>query len=296
MTATTDIAAVEIVATCDGLAGGVATDGETVLFSAVDASTVLRFDPRDDSVTTVRRFTSRINGLAFSADGILYAAQSGSRRVLRLNDDGSSTLLVERIGGRIHNHPADVAVDPAGRVWFSDRYSTIPAPGAQIFGRLDHQSVLRLHRTPRREWALTRMTHDTTAPYGVEVSADGGTLFVTENDPAPSGRREVRAYPIAGDGTLGTHRVLLSFGSDPDGPHRGPFGLVRAGDDLLVCAGGPDAGPGPLVYRLTTTGRILETIPVAGRPVGCALLGEDLYVTTEEGQLLRLHGVARSDR
>jgi gluconolactonase len=295
VTPTTITSPIEVVAHCDGLAGGVTTDGETVLFSAVDASMVLRFDPRDDSVTTPRRFTSRTNGLAFSADGILYAAQSGSRRVLRLNDDGSSTLLVERIGGSIHNHPADVAVDSAGRVWFSDRYSTIPAPGAQIFGRLGHQSVLRLHRTPRREWALTRMTHDTVAPYGVEVSADGGTLFVTENDPAPDGRREVRAYPIADDGTLGRHRVLLSFGADPGGPHRGPFGVAVVGADVLVCAGGPQGGPGPLVYRLTATGRVLETIPVEGRPVGCAVLGEDLYVTTEEGRLLRLRGVARSD-
>lgn len=281
----------EKVAGCRGAAGGIATDGSAVLFSAVDESRVLRYDPSGGELTELRRFTSRMNGLAFSADGALYGAQSGSRRVLRLEPDGSATLLAERIDGRIHNHPADVSVDAAGRVWFSDPYSAIPAPGAQIFGRLDHASVLRLARNHRREWQLARMTWDTAAPYGVQVSADSTELYVTENDPAPDGRREVRAYPIRPDGTLGPYRLLLAFGADPGGAHRGPFGMCLAGRHLLVCAGGTGAGPGPMVYRLEPSGRVVGTYVLAEHPVDCAVLGGDLYVTTTTGSLLRASDV-----
>lgn len=282
--------AVTAVAGCRGAAGGVTTDGAGVLFSAVDESRLLRYDPAGGELTELRRFTSRMNGLAYSADGILYGAQSGSRRVLRLDPDGAATLLAERIDGRLHNHPADLSVDAAGRIWFSDPYSPVPAPGAQIFGRLEHASVLRLARDHRREWRLTRMTRDTAAPYGVQVSADSTELYVTENDPDPDGRREVRAYPIRPDGTLGPYRVLLAFGRDAAGPHRGPYGLCLDGGTLLVCAGGSDAGPGPMVYRLEPSGRVLATYVLPEDPVDCTVLAGDLYVTTTAGSLLRVTG------
>lgn len=286
----------EEVASCWGAAGGVVTDGRVVLFSAVDESRILSFDPVTGQTTERRRYTSRTNGLAVGADGTLYAAQSGSRRVLRLNADGTSTLLAERLDGRIHNHPADVSVDDSGRVWFTDPYSDIPAPGAQIFGRLDHCSVLRVARTHRREWALSRMTYDTVAPYGVCVGQGSTVLYVTENDPRPGGRREVRAYPIEPTGSLGPYRVFLSFGEDSTGPHRGPYGMTMDGPDVLVCAGGAAAGPGPMVYRLTQTGRVLATYPVPADPVGCTVLAGDLYVTTTAGQLLRAQGCTQTRR
>lgn len=279
----------ERVASCDGAAAGIAAADGGVLFSAVDEGRILRFDPGDGGVSEFRRYTSRIKGLARSADGLLYAAQSGSRRVVRLDPEGSTIMLVERLGGRIHNHPADLSVDGLGRVWFSDPHDAVPAPGAQVHGDLDHASVLRLGRNHRREWTLSRMTYDTSAPYGVQVSADSRELFVTENDPA--GRREVRAYPIHEDGSLGPYRVLLTFGEDPHGVHRGAYGMCLHGDDLLVCAGGVECGPGPGVYRMDSRGRIAASYPIREDPVSCATLDGALYVTTEQGGLYRGEGL-----
>jgi gluconolactonase len=281
----------ERVAGCAGAIGGVLAREGKVLFSAIDAGRLLSYDPASGQTSDFRKYTGRANGLASGPDGTVYAAQTGSRRVVVFHPDGRTTMPAEKLDGKFHNYPADVSVDGSGRVWFTDPYSASPSPGAQVHGRLDHASVLRLQRSARREWQLVRMTYDTTHPYGVQVSADSAELYLTETDPAPSGRREIRAYPIRDDGSLGTPRVLHTFGADARGPHRGGYGMCLSGELLLVCAGDETSGPGALVYCLEPTGRIVASYPVPAAPVACAVLDSALYVTTVDGGLYRGTGI-----
>jgi hypothetical protein len=110
------------------------------------------------------------------------------------------------LDGRFHNQPSDLVVDRSGRVWFSDPYSMRPPPGLKVrLPLIDHASVLRLERTPQREWALRRITHDTVAPRAVLLSSDEVTLYVAEGEVGRIGPRELRAYPIGADGTVGTY-------------------------------------------------------------------------------------------
>ena len=57
------------------------------------------------------------------------------------------------------------------------------------------------------------MTFDTTSPNGILLSKDERTLYL-----ACGGyiipTRELRAYPILDDGTLGPYKVLHTFGKD----------------------------------------------------------------------------------
>jgi gluconolactonase len=264
-----------------------AWDGESVLFAAVDESRILRYDPESQAVGEFRRHTNRTLGIAYTSDGCLFGAQGGSRRVVCFNADGSMTCPADRLEGRIHNHPWDICVDAEGRIWFSDPYSKIAAPGPQLHRQLDHASVLRLSRSQRREWGITRVTYDTAFPRGVQVSKDSRTLYVTEDDPDPVGKRELRAYPIREDGSLGPCSVLHTFGSDHRGVHRGGQGMCLAENGLLVCAGDEKAGPGPMVYLFAPSGRILKTFPVPDAPVSCYLVKNSLYVTTLNGALYR---------
>src|SRR5579884_3771998 len=86
-----------------GVTEGPAWDGETLLFTNIHNSLILRYDPRSGEVTTVRKYTNRTNGLAFSADGRLFGCQSGSRRMVEFNADGSTTPLEYRLDGHFHN-------------------------------------------------------------------------------------------------------------------------------------------------------------------------------------------------
>ncbi len=175
----------------DGITEGPAWDGEALLFTHIPGSRILRFDPRTGSVSEFRRYTNFTNGLAFSADGELYGCQSASRRIVRFNRDGSANMLADRLEGRFHNQPNDLAVDAQGRIWFSDPFGNRRNPGPQ-HEALDHASILRLERRVDRSWVIRRMTYDTTSPNGVLVSQDQGTLYVAESNRTAE-RRELRA-------------------------------------------------------------------------------------------------------
>lgn len=242
-----------------------------------------------------RRYTGGIAGLAVSPTGTVFGAQSPSRRVVTLNADGSMSVLPYRLDGRLHNNPRDLDVDSAGRVWFSDQRADLRIPGPQVFPLLDHASVLRLTPVRGRGWDLHRMTFDTGFPTGVLVSADERTLFVAENDLSRGGMRELRAYALFPDGDgLAEPVVLHAFGADHRGPHPGIQGMTLTADgDIVACAGGFAAGPGPMLILLSADGLVLGAERSPGEPVGCAFGGDELdtlYVTMADGALYAVGG------
>jgi len=278
--------------------GGLAWDGQGMLFSVIDEGRILRFDPHRGTVEEFRRYTNRTNGITFGADGVLYGCQEGGRRVIQFLPDGSAAPTANQLAGRYHNFPSDLVVDRGGRIWFSDPYHATPAFGPQIFPPLDHASVLRLERDERRQWILRRVTYDTAAPRAVLLSADEDTLYVAEGDAGRNGPRELRAYPIRSDSSVGPYTVLHTFGSDHRGPHRGIEGLCldREGN-IVACGGWKRSGPGPLIYVFSPSGAVLETHPLPGDlPMRCAFGDmdlESLYVTTGEGHLFRAKAAGR---
>jgi gluconolactonase len=275
----------------NGATEGPVWDGKTILFSAPEENRILRYDPLSGAITVFRKYSNRTKGLAFAPDGLLYGCQSGSRRVVCFNPDGSIAPLAYSLDGHFHNHPHDLVIDQKGRIWFTDPYDPIPAPGPQLHGPLEHASVLLLDRRVDRSWYIRRMTYDTSFPLGIALSQDEKILYVADNGLGQD-KRELRAYPIRDDGTLGSYIVLHTFGSDHRGPHWGIGGMCLDGEGHIVaCAGSEKSGPGPMIYIFAPSGQVIESHPVAERPTKCAFGDKDLsalYVTTERGHLYRV--------
>ena len=282
-------------------------DGEALLFTSLPlpANTIhnriLRYDPGSGEVTDFRRWTNRVVGLAFSAEGILYGCQSGARRVVRFNRDGSTSPLAYKVDGKFHNQPKDLAIDRQGRIWFADPVWGPPVQGGLRNHELepysiDYRAVLRIE-TPNKDAPLRRMTHDTTTPLDVALSPAEDVLYVAESSDDPAGKRELRAYPINGDGTLGDYALLHSFGADYRGAHRGISGMcLDTEGNIIAAAGWERSGPGPMVYVFSPTGQVLETYPAPAEPTNCAFGGPnltDLYLTTAEGHLYRVKDAGR---
>jgi gluconolactonase len=271
-----------------GATEGPVWDGKTLLFSVPAENRILRSDPLNGAVTEFRKYTNRTKGLAFAPDGLLYGCQSGSRRVVCFNPDGSTAPLAYSLDGHFHNHPHDLTIDRKGRIWFTDSYDPIPAPGPQLHGPLEHASVLLLDRRVDRSWYIKRMTYDTCSPMGIALSQDEKILYVADNGLGQD-KRELRAYPIQDDGTLGSYIVLHTFGLDYRGPHWGVSGMCLDSEGhIIACAGSEKSGPGPMVYVFAPSGQVIESHPISGRPTKCAFGDEDLstiYVTTERGHL-----------
>ncbi len=282
-------------------------DGEALLFTQLTFpfnaanNRILRYDTATGAVSDFRRWTNRTTGLALSSSGVLYGAQSGGRRLVRFNADGSTSPLAHKLNGIYHNQPKDLVVDRQDRLWFCDPHGDLrEAMNPQIHDKLDHASVLRLE-APTLDAPITRMTYDTVSPMALLLSADKSTLYVAETSEELDGPRELRAYPILDTGSLGQYRLLHTFGRDGSRDrgrvHRGIYGMCLDGDgNVVAVAGGAEAGPGPMAYVFTPEGRILESHPLPEEPTNCAFGGTelaDLYVTTTQGSLYRAFGTGR---
>lgn len=273
---------------------GPAWDGSGLLYTRIQQSRIMRYDPVSGVRAIFRENTNCANGLTFDAQGRLYGCEGGAaidaRRVVRYESDGSVTVLADRYEGKRLNIPNDVVVDPDGCVWFTDPYYE-GAAGPWSFDRanreLDHDSVYRLDPQPGGVYSTTRVTFDTTRPNGLLFSLDYKTLYVAQSGREPAEARQLRAYPVKAGKALGQSEILHDFGK-----HRGIDGMrLDTEGNIIATAGWELGGPGPMIYVFSSGGRVLEMHPVpCRRPTNCAFGGPDLttlYVTTIEGFLFR---------
>ena len=277
-----------------GTTEGPAWDGAGLLFTHIPASRILRYDPARGTSSVYLKETHYANGLMFDPEGTLYACEGGARRVVRYSA-GGVTVLADGFEGKRLNIPNDLAIDPQGRVWFTDPYYEGAAgPWSEDTANkdLDHDSVYRLDPQSDGGWDITRVTFDTTRPNGLLFSLDHQTLYLAQSGRRPDEKRELRAYPVQGDGGLGDPTVLHDFGAS-----RGIDGMVLDTEgNIVATAGHREGGPGPMIYVFSPSGEVLHTHPTPeDRPTNCSFGGSDLttlYVTTGGGHLLE----ARTER
>jgi gluconolactonase len=274
----------ELLVEPNGLSEGPAWDGSGLLYTNIPNSRIMRYVPNASGQAThtvFREKTNGANGLMFDKQGRLYACEG-------YEADGGVTVLCDNYQGKRLNSPNDLAIDNQGRVWFTD-----PRYGERTDDlELDHMSVFRLDPQSNGSWECVRMTYDTTSPNGLLISPDNRTLYVAQSKYGDNQQRELRAYPILDDGTLGKYTVLHNFY-----PHRGIDGMcLDTEGNIIATAGWELGGPGGMIYVFTPNGRVLETHPVpCDRPTNCTFGDTDLrtlYVTSIAGHLIR----ARTNR
>ena len=280
-----------------GITEGPAWNGEAILFTHIHASRIYAYNPKSGDFSVYRENTNRTNGLAFDAQGRLFGCCQNGRAIVRFDPDGSMVTVADNLDGVPLNTPNDLAIDVRGRIWFTNPWNTGNIDAHEV-EQLDHRSVLCAVPQADGSYQTVRSTYDTTMPNGILVSPDGNTLYVAEsNSDRIDIDRELRAYPINADGTLGTYTTLHTFGRDANRVHRGIDGMCLDADgNIIATAGWPTGGPGPMLYVFSPTGRVIETHPVAAtRPTNVCFGGPDLtdvYVTSTDGHFFH----AKTDR
>jgi gluconolactonase len=197
---------------------------------------------------------------------------------VRFDPNGEMVTIADRLEGRRINSPNDLAITPSGSIYFSDRVGDVdPDVG------INHSSIISAGPQDDGTYKTVRRTFDTSMPNGLLFSSDYKTLYVAESDYLADQKRELRAYPVNDDGSLGEYEVLHDFG-----PHRGIDGMTLSSEgNIVACTGWEISGPGGNITVFDPKGRIIETHPTpALRPTNCTFVGEDLYASSIEGHLL----------
>jgi sugar lactone lactonase YvrE len=290
----------------DGPLDGPVWDGAALLVCRPDANEIVRIDPTTGAIELFRQSSVGTRGLAFGPDGRLYGAQARARRVVWFDSSGRTFYLEAMLEGHRHNDPQDLAVDRAGRIWFTDDWTETSTGGPVGWPALDHRSVLRLTQESETDdgigtWALERTTHDTTGPRGIAFDPEETTLYVSDRGDGAGAPATLRGYPLEGTG-LGSVRVLHTFGSAgaSGDPRAGdvalgdtPGGLCVAADGRIIVAVADSSGRRPSAAAVfEPDGRLaaVHAIP-AGTATNVTLGGAErrtLYVTTSEGRLWRV--------
>ena len=280
-----------------GVTEGPVWDGEVIHFTPIPTSRIMQYDPRTDIITEARGNTNHTNGLAYDAQGRLYGCCSGGRSIVRFDPEGATATIADRVDGIKLNTPNDLAIDRQGRIWFTNPWNSGNIAPSEV-EELDHRSVLLAAPQPDGSYRVTRATSDTTMPNGILVSPDQKTLYVAEsNSDRIDLDRELRAYPINDDGSLGPYRALHTFGKGRDSVHRGIDGMCLDDEGNIVATAGWElGGPGPMIYVFSPQGRVIETHPApASRPTNCCFGGPDgttLFITSTDGHFFK----AETDR
>ncbi len=269
----------EQVSTGHAFSEGPQWTGDSVLFTDLYNHRILRFDPASGRTERYFQGVLQGNGLLYSQSGRLYCCEIIGRCVSEIGP--GRRVVVDSQAGRRLNSPNDITEDSAGRLWFTDpRYGHFRSDM-----ELDHESVFRYDPACDR---LERLTFDTTRPNGLLLSADEKTLYVAQSDYGEAAKRELRAYPVLPDQTLGPHRVLHNFF-----PGRGVDGMTLSETGhILAVSGWAVSGQGPMITVLTDSGRVIETQPAPYPvPTNICFGGSDLsdlYLTAGDGCLYRV--------
>ncbi len=237
-------------------------EGGYLLFSDIGNNQRLKWEP-GAGVSVFSEPTNNANGLSRDVQGRLIACEHGTRRVTRLEPDGSITVVANNYRGTRLNRPNDVVVKSDGSIYFTDPGAPDPTLD------LDYAGV---YRVSPDLGDLTLLVRDFVLPNGLAFSPDESILYVND-----SRRGHIRAFDMQPNGTLAlaSDRVFCQLTGDRPGV---PDGMKVEVEGNVYCGGSGG------LWIMDASGKHLGTI-VHGAPATTNLAwgGDDwrtLFFTT----------------
>jgi gluconolactonase len=191
-------------------------DARCLLWSDIPNNRVLRWDEETGNVSVWRKPSNNANGHTRDRQGRVVACEHDTRRVIRVEYDGSHTVLADAYNGKKLNSPNDVVVKSDHSVWFSD--PTFGILGFYEGHRDESENKPAVYRLDAATGKLAVMVDDVPGPNGLAFSPDEKKLYVVASRAEP--HRSIVAYDVLDGGArLGPGKVLIDAGpgGSPDG-------------------------------------------------------------------------------
>jgi gluconolactonase len=190
-------------------------DGRYLLFSDIPNNRVLRWTEETESLSVFQTPSNYANGHTRDRQGRLISCEHDSRRLTRIELDGTMTVLIDRYKGKRLNAPNDVVVHSNGSIWFTD-------PGYGILsnyeGHIDQfelpTSVYRLDPT---SGDVTVVASNMARPNGLCFSPDEKRLYIVDTGQPTGKPQPILVFDVVDGRKLVNGRVFCDMspgGSD----------------------------------------------------------------------------------
>jgi len=183
-------------------------EGGYLLFSDIGNNRRIKDTP-GQGATVFKQGTERANGLTRDTQGSLVACEGDTRRVVRIDSDGSVTVIANGYQGKRIGRPNDVVVKSDGSIYFTD-----PAGGAT--GDPWEVTGPGVYRVSADLGSMSLLSDSFLTPNGLAFSPDETVLYIDDTR-----RRHIRAFDLLPNGQLAkqTDRVFVELvGPEPGVP------------------------------------------------------------------------------
>ena len=219
-------------------------DGGYLLWSDIPENRILRWMP-ESGVSVFRAPSDYANGHTRDGQGRLVSCLHGSRKVQRMEADGSFTSIASHHAGKRLNSPNDVVVKSDGSVWFTDPdYGILSDYEGYKSDR--EQAGCSVYCVDPASGAVRMVADDFAKPNGLCFSPDERTLYIADSGLShdPQGPHHIRAFDVGDDGRLTRGRVFAEISPGvPDGLRVDVQGNVWTSCQNGVLCIAPDGTP-----------------------------------------------------
>ena len=188
--------------------------GDGLLFSDPNANTIYKYS-KDGKLSVFKTPSGYSggdiaeyrqpgsNGITLDPAGNIVFDQHGNRRVVRLEKDGSETVLADKFEGKRLNSPNDLVYRSDGTLFFTDPPFGLPKFGDDLRKELPYSGVYSLYKGK-----LQLVTKEFTGPNGIALSPDEKYLYIGNWD---DNRKVVYRYELQPDGTVKNGKLFYDF-------------------------------------------------------------------------------------
>lgn len=260
-------------------------DGKYLLFSDPNSNVIYKYTPNGNDPGKLEIFRTPSgysgadiaeygqpgsNGLTLDPQGRLTINQHGNRRVVRLEKDGSETVLADRFEGKRLNSPNDLVFRSDGTLFFTDPPFGLPKFFDDPRKELKFSGVYSIYKGK-----LQLVSTDFTGPNGIALSPDEKYLYVGDWDEK---KKVVMRYEVTADGKLANGKLFFDMTAAPGEDAIDGVKVDQSGNVYV-------SGPGGL-WVISAEGKHLGTI-IAPKHIHNMAWGDDdgktLYLCARSG-------------